>query len=1099
MKSTQGKPDAKRILEKLKDFQRVTVDYVYQRLYVDKDQVDRFLIADEVGLGKTLVTRGVIAKAVEQFWPDRNRRIDIIYICANRDIASQNINRLNITGEREVAIATRMTLLPLYLHNLQGNRINFVSFTPGTSFDLRSQGGTKEERRLIYYLLRKAWGFGDVAGPKNLFQVTVRKRRPWREYLKDIDPKTIDKQLAKSYIQTLRQDRDLRQRFDKLMPHFAHHRKRGNIPWQYQNEQLKLIGDLRRLLADSCVKALEPDIVILDEFQRFKHLLDSEHEMALLARALFDYPGAKTLLLSATPYKMYTMYHESADDDHYKDFMRTVGFLFESDEQTELFKQDLNRYREALFQIDRLGTKALQHAKDTIETKLRQVMVRTERLSITANQDAMIETMSDPTSLESQDLWSFVTLDRVAQTLEVRDMVEYWKSAPYLLNVMDRRGYKIKEKFVEAIDVPDDSKDQALMIELQAGQNTLLSWETIQAYQKLDPANARLRMLVSQTVGRGAWQLLWVPTSLPYYQPGGGPYTDLNLQSFTKTLVFSSWQVVPKVIAMLSSYEAEREMVTAFERTNNYQEERRKRRPLLRFASTKSTQGEVRFTGMANLTLLYPCLTLAIRFDPLEICANLSAKDEPPKIERVMQNIASQIDWLLAPILKQYAKSGGRSDERWYWAALALLDKYYYKQPVARWFDTEDETLAWRSMVQSRVGDDTDTNFAEHVDLFYERFRRRNKLGPPPDDLIEVLTKITLASPAVTALRSLLRFCPGSMPQWPYTKALANAAGIALGFRTLFNIPDSITLIRSLYSGADDTRFWESVLNYCVGGNLQATLDEYVHILFEALGLIDKTADVVVSDIGDEVKTAVSIRTVNLTFDEIQTEGDVQLTPHTLRCRFALRFGSDRDEEGGETRSDQVRTAFNSPFHPFILATTSIGQEGLDFHQYCHQIYHWNLPSNPIDLEQREGRIHRYKGHVIRRNIALDFPLAVLVGRVAPLDDPWDTLFRLAEAGRDLNHNDLVPYWIFEPNNGKAGFKIQRHIPALPLSRDNEHLEHLRHTLVAYRMVFGQPRQEDLVNYLQSRMGNDLDPNELLKYRIDLSPASWWQESYASK
>jgi ERCC4-related helicase len=52
------------------------------------------------------------------------------------------------------------------------------------------------------------------------------------------------------------------------------------------------------------------------------------------------------------------------------------------------------------------------------------------------------------------------------------------------------------------------------------------------------------------------------------------------------------------------------------------------------------------------------------------------------------------------------------------------------------------------------------------------------------------------------------------------------------------------------------------------------------------------------------------------------------------------------------------------------LASTSIGQEGLDFHLYCKKIFHWNLPSNPIDFEQREGRIHRYQGLVIRLNMA---------------------------------------------------------------------------------------------------------------------------------
>ena len=32
-----------------------------------------------------------------------------------------------------------------------------------------------------------------------------------------------------------------------------------------------------------------------------------------------------------------------------------------------------------------------------------------------------------------------------------------------------------------------------------------------------------------------------------------------------------------------------------------------------------------------------------------------------------------------------------------------------------------------------------------------------------------------------------------------------------------------------------------------------------------------------------------------------------------------------------------------------------LSQEGLDFHNYCRRIVHWNLPSNPIDV----GRILR--------------------------------------------------------------------------------------------------------------------------------------------
>ena len=241
------------------------------------------------------------------------------------------------------------------------------------------------------------------------------------------------------------------------------------------------------------------------------------------------------------------------------------------------------------------------------------------------------------------------------------------------------------------------------------------------------------------------------------------------------------------------------------------------------------------------------------------------------------------------------------------------------------------------------------------------------------------------------------------------------------------------------------------------------------------------------AEMAQEIASVLSLRTSSLEFDEIKArQNQVKLTTRKMRCRFALQFTDVRSEDGKvETRRDQVRIAFNSPFQPFVLATTSIGQEGLDFHQYCHEIYHWNLPANPIDMEQREGRIHRYKGHVIRRNVATEFPLQAMNGHACELMDPWAILFDRAKQARS-GDTDLVPYWIFEPKSG--GHKVLRHVPALPLSRDAGHLENLRRTIVAYRMVLGQPRQEDLVNYLTCRLGRDVTPGELLSYRIDLSP-----------
>ena len=47
---------AERVLARLKDFQRRSVDYVFRRFYLDQDTTNRFLVADEVGLGKTIET-----------------------------------------------------------------------------------------------------------------------------------------------------------------------------------------------------------------------------------------------------------------------------------------------------------------------------------------------------------------------------------------------------------------------------------------------------------------------------------------------------------------------------------------------------------------------------------------------------------------------------------------------------------------------------------------------------------------------------------------------------------------------------------------------------------------------------------------------------------------------------------------------------------------------------------------------------------------------------------------------------------------------------------------------------------------------------------
>ncbi|MGK8236792.1 hypothetical protein ACLGGT_21975 [Roseovarius sp. MS2] len=96
----------------------------------------------------------------------------------------------------------------------------------------------------------------------------------------------------------------------------------------------------------------------------------------------------------------------------------------------------------------------------------------------------------------------------------------------------------------------------------------------------------------------------------------------------------------------------------------------------------------------------------------------------------------------------------------------------------------------------------------------------------------------------------------------------------------------------------------------------------------------------------------------------IRVQGAKKRDKIRIRCHAAVPFGGTEKEtqrhdqdtnEPPPARSEEIRSAFNTPFWPHVLATTSVGQEGLDFHSWCDRLGHWDLCSSPVDLEQREA------------------------------------------------------------------------------------------------------------------------------------------------
>ena len=207
--------------------------------------------------------------------------------------------------------------------------------------------------------------------------------------------------------------------------------------------------------------------------------------------------------------------------------------------------------------------------------------------------------------------------------------------------------------------------------------------------------------------------------------------------------------------------------------------------------------------------------------------------------------------------------------------------------------------------------------------------------------------------------------------------------------------------------------------------------------------------------------------------------GDKSNRERKMRSNYAVAFGQTRGEaEGIVNRKDSIQGSFNSPMRPFVLATTSIGQEGLDFHLYCRKIMHWNLPSNPVELEQREGRINRFKCLAIRENIVQKY------GGIQFKDDVWEEMFEAAEAEKGEHQSELIPFWCF---GKEQKVKIERLLPFYPMSRDENNYAHLIKILNYYRLTLGQPRQEELLEYVFSEVK---DAEKLKQLFIDLSPFS---------
>jgi len=1099
-----------RSLAGLKDFQNATVKAVYRQLF-DSNQRS-MLIADEVGLGETIVARGCIARMGQE----RTQRgvqepLRVTYICSNQVIAQENVRKLNLFPS-SVHMKKPVSRISFLAWEDDGGveegktgqqLLELNSLTPATSFEVQRSSGLMAERATIYGLLCQYTAMQRRSnGLMWMLRGGVEKMKRFKRCLERACDWAYQPRLAREYTDALKS-----QMLPLELTSVYEHLRGGKERTIYQavlgfaravdgrNEHrlhrgcLELIYALRRVLIECCLKYVDADLYILDEFQRFRDLIDrnSDQEQAVLARKVFNAKdNSKILMLSATPFKAFTS-HDDLDrgEDHHQDFRKVLEFLFGDDTQSlqtydrrrqDLYKQLLNLDKESL-------DTSTEH-RDKLQDILRRVMCRTERNSVADDPAGMIDDQwREPVPLTLGDIENFRQTDKISIAMDklqsqIGKPVEYCKSAVFPLSYLDH--YQFKEIVRKNLNEPE------LQAALESAAGAWLDFDAIEDYSAnfsekngATVSHSRLQTVIEKAFDEKGAELLWVPPSLPYYTLEG---SFAGSRRFSKTLLFSAWVMAPRVMGTLISYEAERRTVgqestrePAEKEPRRYftvEGERRRPAPRLVYARENREQNH-RPRNMSNLCLLYPSRTLTGVVDPL---ANLADKRSLTDLKRAaanrIQNLLQRAD------LSHFEQTGGDS-LRWYWATPLLLDRanVEFTEELEAWLEPPQSWEPWFRKTNFWVEPSKSSAAKEsHFEHFREAYHDPMAigLGAMPENLAEVLAELATGSPAILTLRSLRRL----FPEQPLPRAMVSAFDVADQFVNLFNKPEPIAAVRL---GTRKASYWRMVAGYCANGCLQSVLDEYFHVL--------KGQSVDVEGAILQLWNSVNLPTSSINVDSLETfrEG----TPKKMRCHYAVEFGSQRIEtESGGHRASSLREVFNSPFRPFVLATTSIGQEGLDFHSYCRRIVHWNLPGNPVDLEQREGRINRYKGLVIRQIIAEKYGASVSQHEDFHRSDIWEQMFQLAgkEERAAANKCELTPYWHLETDD----IRIERVIPLYPYSSDHAKLNKLLKTLTVYRLAFGQPRQAELVEHLLHNNFNDEQLKRILSnLMIDLCPINY--------
>lgn len=1041
-----------------KPFQQATINAAYRTL-TKKNGPRRFLVADEVGLGKTIVASGLIQKLASKKTVAGTGALSVLYVCSNLTIAKQNIQRLLSflpENERKDAIATvdRPSLLSTRPKPKHG-KVHIYMLTPDTAIPTRKgqrRDGRLEERALALVLLHRILSLP----MRRLYRSFQRKAGSdsfgsWVRYYRDQDDsgKLGGGEFRREFRDALRDVLGLSQ--GQHLPPVL------NQMLDEKRDQ-DLVAACRTALTIAALKNMDAGLVIFDEFQRFRDLMDdvSEEETddevekeeirsRSAARVLEAIRGggnsdsSALLLLSATPYTPYRRHSKIAGNDgspadQSADFFDLISFLAAN---KRVAKEAKEKFLELSVEL-RKGNFDVVHAKqisDSLKVMLLPLMSRTERPAHPSKVDGSLNTTSQiDADILPSDVAQFREMHACFNPTSQDWIVPLWQSVPLPMQTLGSRYLAWTNK----VKMPKQATFQKTQRD---------------AHRLSEPwPHPRLRALMSK-ISEKQLSMPWSAPSLPWWPLREGWKATEDVSKIDgKLLVFSKFKAVPTALSGLISYTTESKLMAPKQSQSRLSYEDASKR---RFLQAKPERA-------ALFELFHPCRLLA-RLEPLK--APLGSRSAMKRsIEQQLRELLKALDVKVVPRLKANSYKP--------WALLIALEK------KAGLWDSSRE--AWSMMAP-------DAEDADSMGQLKGMIKKWDEVIDHEVDIFEIsadvdlpaLVALAMESPGVVLLRALSR-------HWPEALDAENMQLVLpLLWRGLRSYLDKSWFVSALGDPAE-VFYPEAIRNAVMDGNLESVLDEHFWFLSN-----DGSGDWSVRL--EEVEKSLRLRDASVTLheeEEVLADGSKnKASSFTVRCHVAVALAEARksgkniqnpqvkaisEQEDSPLRPDEIRKAFNSPFWPNVLVTTSIGQEGLDLHPWCNSIAHWDLANSPVALEQREGRITRFASLSVRRAIArnLQSQLAITVGQ-----SPWSQLARLADCQLS-DPSGMSPWWVVE------GGDCHRFYLTVPGGEQQERFESLARERALYRLVLGMPDQTDLIRLLDAQ---GRDPQALRSACVDLS------------